>query len=780
MQRFFLGLIIMLMVACTAETQQSKEWIHGEDIAGLIMPVRLQHDTTRIHLSDFVSDPTTISLVVLNEDTLHAVDGIVTVIGNIPHALGALHLSLDEIEYTVPVIASTKQEYRFTYTATNADIETVQLAGNINGWNPSATNLEKNEGQWTTTLWLSPGVYQYQVVEDGAWMLDHNNADQMSNGMGGFNSTFTVGDPTAKKPFVKSRFENNKITIELADSTMDYMVLLDNQELETTRNREFVYVEIPESVKKINRAILRVWAAGDLLANDLLIPIQNGVPISDAAQLTRADRQSMIMYFLMVDRFRDGNPENTLPVQNDSILPKANHFGGDFTGISDKITDGYFSDLGVNTIWISPITQNAEGAWGLWNKGVTSRFSGYHGYWPISSTQIDYHFGDETSFLKLIDDCHSKDMNILVDYVANHVHIEHPIYVENPDWATDLYLPDGTMNTEKWDEHRLTTWFDTHLPTLDFSREEVIDAMTDSALYWVQNYNLDGFRHDATKHIQKAFWRALTSKIKAEVSKQGKDPLFQIGETYGNPELISSYMDSGQLDSQFDFNLYDAAVDAFAKEGSGYENLSRVLNESLDWYGSHHLMGNITGNQDRARFISYADGSVDFAEDPKLAGWTREINNNGDIGFYRLERLMAFLMTAPGIPCIFYGDEIGMPGANDPDNRRMMVFENLDSSQQSMLNATKKLINLRKSNMALMYGSTGIIEANEEFMLFERSYLGETVLVAFAEPGFQLETGYDENWIGLKPSFGGQAELNAKEMFLSLTMGKNGYDILTR
>ena len=105
----------------------------------------------------------------------------------------------------------------------------------------------------------------------------------------------------------------------------------------------------------------------------------------------------------------------------------------------------------------------------------------------------------------MLAEAHKRDINIILDYVANHVHKEHPLYQKHPDWATNLYLPDGTLNTEKWDEHRLTTWFDTFMPTLDLERPEIYEPMTDSALFWVTEYKFDGFRHDATKHIPDVF-----------------------------------------------------------------------------------------------------------------------------------------------------------------------------------------------------------------------------------------------------------------------------------
>ena len=120
----------------------------------------------------------------------------------------------------------------------------------------------------------------------------------------------------------------------------------------------------------------------------------------------------------------------------------------------------------------------------------------------------------------MIKTAHSRDLNVLLDYVANHVHLEHPVFKNNPGWATELYFKDGSTNTEKWDSHRLTTWFDNHLPTLDLRRPDVVNPMTDSAIIWLKDYGFDGFRHDATKHVDLLFWRTLSKKIKNQISKK--------------------------------------------------------------------------------------------------------------------------------------------------------------------------------------------------------------------------------------------------------------------
>jgi glycosidase len=328
---------------------------------------------------------------------------------------------------------------------------------------------------------------------------------------------------------------------------------------------------------------------------------------------------------------------------------------------------------------------------------------------------------------ELISEAHKQNINVILDYVAHHVHQEHPLVKLKPEWFTPLYLPDGTINTERWDDQRLTTWFDVFMPTLDLRKPEVVNPMTDTALYWLKNYELDGFRHDASKHIDLLFWRTLSKKIKSEISR----PIYQIGETYGSRELVNSYVNTGMLDGQFDFNVYDDAVNTFARDEVPFSRLSSSVTESMSWFGDHHLMGNITGNQDRARFISYADGSVRFDEDAKRAGWKRKIEIKDTIGYNKLQSLTAFMMTIPGVPVIYYGDEIGDPGGNDPDNRRMMRFEKLSPLENKTKEIAQKLVALRKNSMALLYGDFQWLRVEDQLMVYKRSYFGNQVIVAF-------------------------------------------------
>jgi glycosidase len=570
---------------------------------------------------------------------------------------------------------------------------------------------------------------------DGKEILDPFNDDSTDNGQGGYNSRIIIGKPDMQTPFIYgSSFADGEIRIKYDQALDGIEAFWENYRIPGSMIRngdQEIIISIPDEAGTIKRSHIRIWGYNkNGLSNDMLVPLENGRVITDAASLDRTDQHTYRMYFLMVDRFFNGRQDNDKKVDDPQIKPLANYLGGDIAGVEKKLQEGYFDSLGMNTVWLSPIGLNPEGAWGWWDKGgVQSKFSGYHGYWPAQSKAVDYRFGTKDELRSLIESAHSNDKNILLDYVANHVHKEHPVYQQNPDWATELYLPDGTLNTEKWDEHRLTTWFDTFLPTLDLENPEVTEAMSDSAIYWFENFEIDGFRHDATKHIPEIFWRTLTRKLKTRVMLPENRSIYQIGETYGNAELIGSYVSTGQLDAQFDFNVYDRAISVLTNEENRMLDLAAQLKESLKFYGYHNLMGYISGNQDRPRFISLADGSVDPAIDTKLQGWTKTIDNNGEIGYKRLAQLHAFNFTIPGIPVIYYGDEIGMPGGNDPDNRRMMIFDDLNQDQLKMKEIVSKLAQLRSQNMALLYGDLRIIDVDEFTLTFERRYFNEKVVV---------------------------------------------------
>ncbi|HHL51761.1 MAG TPA: alpha-amlyase, partial [Flammeovirgaceae bacterium] len=149
------------------------------------------------------------------------------------------------------------------------------------------------------------------------------------------------------------------------------------------------------------------------------------------------------------------------------------------------------------------------------------------------------------------------------------------------------------------------------------------------------------------------------------------------------------------------------------------------------YYGYHHVMGNISGNQDKPRFMAYAGGDLRFDEDSKLAGWTRPITVTRPEGYERLKMFMAFNLTIPGIPVIYYGDEIGMTGANDPDNRRMMRFTGLQPDEEDVKATVARLAALRLQNLELTYGDFHWLLVEDDVLAYARSYFGQLTVVVF-------------------------------------------------
>ncbi|MEG1884995.1 MAG: alpha-amylase family glycosyl hydrolase [Alistipes sp.] len=541
-----------------------------------------------------------------------------------------------------------------------------------------------------------------------------------------------------------------------------------------------VGIIIPKDAKDVERSFLRVFAATeDARFNDVLIPLNYGRIIKSSAHLNRHDRQAQVLYSLMIDRFSNGNPANDRKLNQPDVLDKVDYQGGDLKGITNKIRDGFFDDLGITTLWISPITQNPYDAWGQ-NEDPATKFSGYHGYWPIYTTQIDKRFGTDAELKELLATAHEHGMNVILDYVANHLHINSPVLQTHPDWTTPMHLPDGRLNLQLWDEQRLTTWFDVHIPSLDLERADVCEPMTDSALYWIANYDFDGFRHDACKHIPENYWRMLCHKLKSRFPDR---QLWQIGETYGSPELIGSYVKSGMIDAQFDFNVYHTAIDVLVKE-EPIHRIAEVVAQSAAAYGAHHTMGNITGNHDKARFISLAGGALALDEDHKMAGWKREVGVGDPVGYKKLALLDALILTIPGVPCIYQGDEYGIPGANDPDNRRMMRFEEYSDAQIAQKTLTKALISLRRSTMSLLYGDLKTLVLTDHLWLFVREYMGECTLVALNNGGteqtttFSLPARFVENK-KLKANFGHSFGSNP-DGSLTLTLAPYSFEIITK
>lgn len=780
MNKIIFFFLIVFAFACSTERKPLPQ---NQFIPGIAMPLRLDKDNSEIILSDFVPDFSLIDSVFIDEKKVSPGPDKNKIDYQVPpesKPLMEMKIWSKGNYQSVLTMKSRKVDYRFGFDPGNKVYQNVQLAGEFNGWTPSRTNLKFENRKWVVTLTMNPGRYQYQVVTDGKWMLDPANMDSVDNNVGGFNSVMKIGlTDKSNIPFlytVDYDKSEKEIDIKWTRLPSDFFVFwqnirLDNSYLE--KDNDALGISIPKEAAGFDRSYIRVYALNyNGVSNELLIPLQKGDVVMDPKLLNRTDKEAQIIYNVFVDRFYDGNPANDEPINDPKlVLPKADYYGGDIVGITDKVKEGYFTGLGINTIWISPVVLNPKGAYGQWNDPKT-KFSAYHGYWPISFTLIDPRMGTPADLKELVKEAHAKGINVLLDFIAHHVHILHPYYIKHPNWTTSLYLPDGSLNTEKWDEYRLTTWFDVFLPTLDLQNPEVTEMLSDSAVWWIKEYGLDGFRHDATKHVPEIFWRTLTKKLKEQVVEAEGRGIYQIGETYGGPELIASYVNNGMLDGQFDFNVYDAALGVFAREADPFTNIDNTLQTSFDFYGNQNLMGYITGNQDRARFISYAGGDLKFSENAKEAGWKRDIEVGDTLGYHKLSMLTAFNMTIPGIPVIYYGDEFGLPGGNDPDSRRMMKFDGLNAHETATKAMASKLAKIRKENLALIYGNFMTLQVGDKTYAYARQYFNQISIVIFNKDDKPAEFKLDlPAWMknpDLKANFGNAYKIEKSKLLITL------------
>ncbi|MCS7053835.1 MAG: alpha-amylase family glycosyl hydrolase, partial [Ignavibacterium sp.] len=377
-------------------------------------------------------------------------------------------------------------------------------------------------------------------------------------------------------------------------------------------------------------------------------------------------------------------------------------------------------------------------------------YTGYHGYWPVSTTKVEEHFGDMNLLRELIKIAHKNNIKILLDFVSNHVHDENPLWKNHRDWFGTIDLPDGRKNLRLWDEYRLTTWFEPYMPSFDYiGSYDALEYMTDNAVWWLNVTGADGFRHDAVKHVPNEFWRMLTQKIKRNIEIPKKKKVYQIGETFGGIDLIASYVNNGQLSSQFNFNLYDVAIPTFLNQNASFKLLDYQMKKCFQVFGYNNLMGNLMDSHDKIRYMAYADGDLEINDGrASEIAWTNPPQVDNPESYEKLKLYMAYLLSIPGVPIIYYGDEIGMTGASDPDNRRMMKFdEQLNSYEKKTFEDVSKLIHIRKNHPALRYGDFLTLKADENFYSFIRSDMNERILVV-------LNKNYNEQEIKIEfPKF---------------------------
>lgn len=781
-------LLALPFVACVQQPTLNQPAKCSETV-GLNTLAIIEEGETNLPLTDFilhtekidsVTSSTPLLTISLNEDKsiaqLQASAGLPMFVN--------LRVWMQNTYCDIPIRKSDKIDYEFTYDPQGSQIGRIQIAGQMNNWVPSMTpDLTLNDkGIYSVTMHLSPGTYLYQLMIDGDQNHDRTNPNKVDNGFGKYNSILQVKGQDALFPHLFTKTHSaTSIDLEGFNQIDQLFVYWDNYRLPQEwihTNGKNIRISIPAEAKTIDRSFIRAWASNEYgISNDILIPLHKGRVLDNTESITRHDKHANMIYFMLVDRFKNGSKENDHPMHRKDVNPKVDYFGGDLAGLNQTINSDYFNQLGLNTLWCSPLNQNPWTPYGYYAPQKT-KFAGYHGYWPISSSKVDERFGSNQELKDLVEDAHTKGINVLMDFVANHVHENHPLFQAHPEYATQLNLPDGRKNIALWDEQRLTTWFDDFMPSLDYSNPKVVQLMTDSAMFWVKEFKLDGFRHDACKHVNNSYWRSLTRAIK-EYDPSGN--IYQIGESYGSPELMQSYVNSGMLDGQFDFNVFDEASSAFnGVSGGTMKRLSNILTSSLKIYGNHNLMGYVSGNHDKPRFMALASGDLKLGEDSQAAGWERHIGITDSTAYDKLALFHAFNFTIPGVPVIYYGDEIGMTGGNDPDCRRMMRFENLNPREQALKEKVSTLAHFRRNHLALIYGDFINLQVTEQTWVYARKYFDQEAIIFInnsdQQKEYKVELPIELNGLNLTPLFG--HHYNMYQNTLQITLPAYSCEIL--
>lgn len=382
---------------------------------------------------------------------------------------------------------------------------------------------------------------------------------------------------------------------------------------------------------------------------------------------------------------------------------------------------------------------------GLGQSGDTHIYTAYHGYWPRDPSKPERRFGTATEFKTLVDEAHKIGIKILVDYAMNHVHKDSPVWTAHmaDGWFNPLDIGGGTQcicgsPACSWDGDKAQVcWFTDYLPDFNFGNSAARDFSVSNALTWIKDNNVDGFRLDAVKHIDISWLTQLRSRLTSEVEPTSKQHVYLVGETFtGDPNLIKSFIDPClKLDGQFDFPLRLHVVQNLLQRQGKMQDLRGFMDGNDNFYGSG-LMSTFMGNHDVPRSIHFAQNSPLWG-DPWADGKDRNFGAgrpglvSETEAYERMALALSLLMTNRGIPLIYYGDEIGLPGAGDPDNRRFMDWNTggYSSGQQLLLSRTKKLGAIRKAHAALRRGSRATIYIDDDSWGYKMTDGTDTVYV---------------------------------------------------
>jgi glycosidase len=468
--------------------------------------------------------------------------------------------------------------------------------------------------------------------------------------------------------------------------------------------------------------IRRVAAAALVLAAALAAPAAgpDGIAVSPAdaviGSASTADFSADVVYQIVTDRFHDGNTGNNNPTNSSGLYSadKSNwryYFGGDWDGITAKIP--YLAAMGITAIWISP---------GVFNVNVPvpiggSNHSGYHGFWGMDFFVPEPHFGTWTDFDDMISTAHSNGIKVVLDFAPNH---SSPTIESDSSYAVDgKLLNNGTEVTRYHNDSAgyfhhngdISNWDDLYevqyksMVGLADLKQEASPAhtyMRDAIVTWL-NRGVDGIRMDAVKLMPLGWQKTYTDHIYANRS------VFLFGEWFDTSSSplwtdVKKFANTSGM-SILNFDLNAAIRSAFM--GGSMVDLDTAVQRTDAAFTWQNQQVNFVDNHDITRFLSSHNNTA------------------------RLDQAQVFVLTARGVPTVYYGDEQYLHNdtnsGNDPYNRPMMTT--FDQTTRGF-KIVQKLSDLRRNNAAVRFGSIGQRWLNSDVYIYERKFNSDVVLVA--------------------------------------------------
>lgn len=411
------------------------------------------------------------------------------------------------------------------------------------------------------------------------------------------------------------------------------------------------------------------------------------------------DWDEAVVYFMMTDRFFDGNESNNTASGADTYGDNPGlYHGGDFAGVTTKLD--YLQNLGVNTIWITPIVENIKGV------AVTDEGSkdvpynaAYHGYWASDFTKLNPTMGTTEEFKTMISEAHKRGMRIMVDIVVNHA-----------GYGTESTFAD-MLRDKSVSEGDIKSW-QSGLPDFATEKADVRAKLVEWQTSWMKDYGVDYFRVDTVKHVDSTTWAALKNST-TEVNPSFK----MIGEYYGAGYASNgSTLGSGQMDADLDFDFNDQATSFVSGNISSVEKFLSARNSALN---NAYMTGQFLSSHDEDGFkASLINGK----------GYTEDEATSAALVAATLQ------LTAKGIPVIYYGEEVGLSGLNNypyQTNRYDMDFSKATKDNVTYQHY-KNLLSIRNAYTDVFArGSRTVVAGSDEegYDVVSRSYGGTTLYV---------------------------------------------------